>query len=401
MAALGSQSIASSYEQLLQVDADGGGNGTTHVSVKDGDNGTTFGFTIASDALMMSSTNRLEFGDTGTYIHQSADGVLDLVSDTEIELNGTIDINGAVDMSSTLQVDGSITSSDGATITTADNTDTLSLISTDADANAGPNLRLYRNSSSPADSDIFGQIDFEGRNDNSQDFVATQIKVNSGDVSDGTEQAQIEFDVMTAGTLREYMRLAAGSTPSVVFNQDSRDIDFRVLSDNLDPALFVQGSDGNVGIGTAAPARTFQVVSTAAKGAQACDFKKSATAANDTDNYYFSFQSDTTEDGYILNNGSANLAIASASDERLKKNIRDADYGLETVMALRPVLFDWKADNGTTDVKGFIGQEVQEILPKSVSVMPNGYIGMDTYEFIPVLIKAVQELSAKVEALEG
>ena len=48
MAALGSQSIASSYEQLLHVDRDGGGNTTTHVSIKDGDNGTTFGFTIAS-----------------------------------------------------------------------------------------------------------------------------------------------------------------------------------------------------------------------------------------------------------------------------------------------------------------------------------------------------------------
>jgi len=99
MAALGSQSIASSYEQLLHVDRDEGGDTTTHVSVKDGDNGTTFGFTIATDALMMSSTNRLEFGDTGTYIHQSADGVLDLVSDTEIEINATtIDINGAVAM---------------------------------------------------------------------------------------------------------------------------------------------------------------------------------------------------------------------------------------------------------------------------------------------------------------
>ena len=109
MAALGSQSIASSYEQLLHVDADGGGNSTTHVSVKDGDNGTTFGFTIASDALMMSSTNRLEFGDTGTYIHQSADGVLDLVSDTEIEINATtIDMNGAADLSGNLTVGGDI-----------------------------------------------------------------------------------------------------------------------------------------------------------------------------------------------------------------------------------------------------------------------------------------------------
>ena len=42
MAALGSQTIASSYEQLLHVDTDGGGNGASLVSVKDGDNGTTF-----------------------------------------------------------------------------------------------------------------------------------------------------------------------------------------------------------------------------------------------------------------------------------------------------------------------------------------------------------------------
>ena len=110
MAALGSQSIASSYEQLLHVDRDGGGNTTTHVSVKDGDNGTTFGFTIASDALMMTSTNRLEFGDTGTYIHQSADGVLDLVSDTEIEINATtIDMNGALDLSGNAQLSGTVT----------------------------------------------------------------------------------------------------------------------------------------------------------------------------------------------------------------------------------------------------------------------------------------------------
>ena len=109
MAALGAQSIASSYEQLLHVDRDGGGNSTTHVAIKDGDNGTTFGFTIASDALMMSSTNRLEFGDTGTYIHQSADGVLDLVSDTEIELTATtIDMNGAADLSGNLTVGGDI-----------------------------------------------------------------------------------------------------------------------------------------------------------------------------------------------------------------------------------------------------------------------------------------------------
>jgi len=75
MATLTGQSIASSYEQLLHVDADGGGNSTTHVSVKDGDNGTTFALTLATDAVMITSTNRLEFGDDGTYINQSGDGI--------------------------------------------------------------------------------------------------------------------------------------------------------------------------------------------------------------------------------------------------------------------------------------------------------------------------------------
>ena len=60
-----------------------------------------------SDEVLMNSTEKLLFGDTGTYIHQSADGVLDLVSDTEIEINATtIDINGAVDISGALTLAG-------------------------------------------------------------------------------------------------------------------------------------------------------------------------------------------------------------------------------------------------------------------------------------------------------
>ena len=39
---------------------------------------------VADTALLLNSSRQLQFGDSGTYIHQSADGVLDLVSDTEI-----------------------------------------------------------------------------------------------------------------------------------------------------------------------------------------------------------------------------------------------------------------------------------------------------------------------------
>ena len=54
---------------------------------------------IADTGLLLNSTRQLQFGDSGTYIHQSADGVLDLVSDNEIEINATtIDMNGNLDV---------------------------------------------------------------------------------------------------------------------------------------------------------------------------------------------------------------------------------------------------------------------------------------------------------------
>mgnify|MGYP001353964004 CR=1 FL=1 len=65
---------------------------------------------VADTGLLLSSTDQLQFGDSGTYIHQSADGVLDLVSDTEIEINATtIDMNGALDVSGTITSGGVIT----------------------------------------------------------------------------------------------------------------------------------------------------------------------------------------------------------------------------------------------------------------------------------------------------
>ena len=70
---------------------------------------------VADTGVLLNSTRQLQFGDSGTYIHQSADGVLDLVSDTEIEINATtIDINGNVEVSGSLTGAGTV---QGTTIT--------------------------------------------------------------------------------------------------------------------------------------------------------------------------------------------------------------------------------------------------------------------------------------------
>ena len=76
---------------------------------------------VADTGILLNSTRQLQFGDSGTYIHQSADGVLDLVSDTEIEINATtIDINGAAELSGNLTL--------GAQLRMPDNTASKLLI---------------------------------------------------------------------------------------------------------------------------------------------------------------------------------------------------------------------------------------------------------------------------------
>ena len=96
---------------------------------------------------------------------------------------------------------------DGVTIRTADNTAQLTLESTDPDANDGPLLRMYRNSASPADSDLTGMVKFSARNDNSQDVDYGTIRTFIRDASDGTEDGTMQINHMVDGTLRTALEL--------------------------------------------------------------------------------------------------------------------------------------------------------------------------------------------------
>ena len=87
---------------------------------------------VADTGLLLSATDQLQFGDSGTYIHQSADGVLDLVSDTEIELNATtIDVNGNVEISGTTAQTGVLTANAGVVI------DNITIDGTEIDLSSG------------------------------------------------------------------------------------------------------------------------------------------------------------------------------------------------------------------------------------------------------------------------
>ena len=71
-----------------------------------------------SDDILIASTEKIQFRDTAIYINSSADGQLDLVADTEIQIAATtIDINGAADVSGNLAVGGNLTVAGNATVT--------------------------------------------------------------------------------------------------------------------------------------------------------------------------------------------------------------------------------------------------------------------------------------------
>ena len=155
--------------------------------------------------------------------------------------------NGVAIDSVTLK-DGGITATAASTITVADNSDTLSLISTDADANAGPVLRLFRNSASPADDDVAGSIVFSGEDDGGNETDYASIKVITEDVTDGTEDGRLSFNIIDGASAVEVMSIfdnfvGIGTTaPEQVLHVHGGDSGSSYSADNAD-RLIIENND--------------------------------------------------------------------------------------------------------------------------------------------------------------
>lgn len=112
--------------------------------------------------------------------------------------------------------------------------------------------------------------------------------------------------------------------------------------------------------------------------------------------------------GNITTNGSS-TAYNTTSDYRLKTNVADMTDGLSKLKALRPVTFEWKNNPSLGPVCGFIAHEVQSVFPQAVTgekdaVNADGSIkpqGLDQSTLVSLLVSAVQQLSARIEALEA
>ena len=97
----------------------------------------------------------------------------------------------------------------------------------------------------------------------------------------------------------------------------------------------------------------------------------------------------------------------SSSDYRLKDDVQDISNATSRLKTLKPVNFKWAGTELRQD--GFLAHEVSEIVPNAVSgekdaVDSNGnaeYQGIDESKLVPLLVKTIQELEARITALEA
>ena len=223
----------------------------------------TTNFTVSGTTLTIVGT-AVASGDVIYAIHMG--GPLPIGGAAELDLNGASDkliLDADADTTISADTDDQIdfkaggtdifqltattaTFNDNVSINIDDNTDGLTITSTDADATNGPGLRLFRNSASPADSDDIGRIIFSGENDASEQINYGIIRGDLLDVTDGTEDGVIKYETIFAGTNREMMRMGNGE--GVIINEDSIDMDFRVESNGNANMLVVNGGSNLVGI---------------------------------------------------------------------------------------------------------------------------------------------------------
>ncbi len=345
-------------------------NGVTLVA------GTDYNTTTANTIAGLSA---LSAGDIIEILVYDVFNVADTVSATS---GGTF--TGGVTMESTLAVSGA------TTITTADNSTQLTLKSTDADAAAGPRFDLIRDSASPADGDNIGRIRYMFDNDAAEQTEGVRLDGVLVDVTDGTEDVSYAISTLRAGTLAESMRVdhAGGiriNTTTQLFNNIGNE------------KLSVEG-------GTTGQAASF---STSTSGGFPAMYVRN-TLSGTVNAIIFHQGSPSAAVGSITMAGGSSTSFNTSSDYRLKENVNYTWDATTRLKQLKPARFNFIIDADTT-VDGFLAHEVQTVVPEAITgtkdeVDADGnpvMQGIDQSKLVPLLVKTIQELEARITALEA
>jgi hypothetical protein len=299
-------------------------------------------------------------------------------------------------------------------------------------SSASPVIRLEDTTDPQTSGGSVGKIEFYGNDGSSGgagvrsylQTVSTNAAGNdhalaiglSGSNAAPTEKIRLTNTGLGIGTTSPLYKLHVQNSGNVALFGDGTRF-FRVYTDSDEVSLLADGSvdmkfytsgaekmridtSGNLLVGTTATSVSGDGARLMADGQ--ARFAKASDAPlllnrNTSDGDIAIFRKNNTTVGSVSVTGSA-TAYNTSSDARLK-DITGSARGLEVINELNPVAYDWKAD-GKSD-EGLIAQEVKELVPNAVSENEDGYYQMDYSKLVTPLIKAVQELTAKVESLEA
>ena len=355
---------------------------------------------------------------SSSFIEDSGTGNLTILAD-EFRLNNagntenmiTAAPNGAVELyhddtkriettSSGVAISGGFTATDGCTITTADNSAQLTLTSTDADGSAGPVLVLNRDSGSPAVGDSLGQILYKFDNESAESTEAIRINAILSDSTDGSEDARLQIQQMLGGSMFSFLTM---SKDGIIFNQNAQDIDFRIEGDTDANLFVVNAGNEKISIGTATNDGFLHIN----KNFQS-DIGMSLNDTSGSGGTAIRFKINGTTHGSISYSGSG-TSFNTSSDYRLKENVSYSWDATTRLKQLKPARFNFISDDTNTPVDGFLAHEVSSVVPEAINgtkdaVDDNGdaiYQEIDQSKLVPLLVKTIQELEARIATLEA
>lgn len=191
-----------------------------------------------------------------------------------------------------------------------------------------------------------------------------------------------------------------------LYNGNQGGLDIRTSSNNIvlsdgdgNPRLYIDGSGNLLLGGTSVGALdTFAVGPTGS----AVISRISGSAR-----YMIDFDNGGSNVGRITTS-TTSTTYGTSSDYRLKENVVELTGATDRLKQLNPSRFNFIADADTT-VDGFIAHEVQAVVPEAITgtkdeVDADGnpvYQGIDQSKLVPLLVATIQELEARITALEA
>lgn len=407
------------------------GNGTNLTLISGGDIELS-----PTNQVVIPVNKQLDFGDGNQHIKTdntdliiTSDVAVNLVTpkvdigkddstDITINLLGTNDMAIAYDTSATLlNFDSNTLVVDGANnrigigtvapsyplhiVSAANNL--LRVESTEATNNvAGPIIDLYRHDDRD-DNGLAGMITFTSLNDNDEDIVYGTITSEVVDESDSSERGRIVFQVMdgdssSAAELKTGLVICGtgstknGANVGIGLDVDTTpDASLHITGDSsVQRQLFLWDNESS-GVDSGHVIQMNRFNQSNADGA-----------------FFIQFADADGTIGGITVNGASNTAFATSSDYRLKTDLKTITNATAEINQLKLYDFAWTRNPSKREY-GVLAHEAEAIYSPAIlgtkdKVNADGSIEpqlADYSKFVPLLLKAVQELSAKVTALEN